>query len=85
MTLTGGYEAIPFDLEEMGRLGYRFIVDPMTPVLALHRAMRETYEALAGFKANPLLAEGFQAEHDALNRAINLEALLEIERQTVER
>ena len=85
MTLTGSLDTIPFSLDEMGKLGYRFIVDPMTPVLALHHAMRETYRAMTGFKANPLLTEGFQAEHDALNQTIDLETLLAIERETVER
>ncbi len=85
MTLTGGLDTIPFSLDEMAKLGYRFIVDPMTPVLAVHRAMQETYRAMAAYKANPILTDGFQAEHDALNRSINLEAMLAVERETVER
>jgi 2-methylisocitrate lyase-like PEP mutase family enzyme len=84
MTLTGGLDVIPYSLPEMARLGYRFIVDPMTPVLALHNAMVRTYEAMAKFKANPLLANGFDAEHKALNESIELEILLAIERKTVE-
>ncbi len=85
MTLDGGLESIPFDLPGMARLGYRFIVDPMTPVLALHKVMAQTYRAMAAANRDPCLDGAHQAEHEALNKTIDLEKLLQIERLTVER
>jgi 2-methylisocitrate lyase-like PEP mutase family enzyme len=85
MTLGGGFETLPMSVEEMGRLGYRFLVDPMTPVLSVHKAMRATYEAMAAHRADPVLGGAANQEHEALNRTIGLEKLLEIERATVER
>lgn len=84
MALDGGLESLPHDLETMGRMGYRFIVDPMTPVLALHKAMTATYAAIARGVLDPLLGATHSHEHEAINRSIDLEKLLEIERRTVE-
>ena len=85
MTLDGGFDSMPFSLEEMGRLGYRLLVDPMTAVLAVHKAMTETYRAIAAGVVNPLLGGRDREEHKALNRTIGLDSLLAIERRTVER
>jgi len=83
MTLEGGLESI--DVAELGQMGYRFIVDPMTPVLAYHRAMRQGYRAMRERAGDPLLGpKGHTAEHEKLNATIGLEELLAIERQTVE-
>jgi 2-methylisocitrate lyase-like PEP mutase family enzyme len=83
MTLGGGFESMPFSTEEMGRLGYRLLVDPMSAVLAVHRAMAGTYRAMVAGVGDPLLAGSHEAEHKALNRSIDLEHMLEIERRTV--
>lgn len=86
MTLDGGLESLGVSLAEMGAMGYRLIVDPMTPVLAYHHAMRQSYRAMRRAAADPLLGPGgHQAEHAALNASIGLEQLLAIERETVER
>ena len=85
MTLDGGMEGLPADLDAMGAMGYKFIVDPMTPVLALHKAMSSSYKAMAAHLQDPLLGKTHKAEHEALNLTIDLEKLLAIERATVER
>jgi 2-methylisocitrate lyase-like PEP mutase family enzyme len=72
-------------LQEMGDLGYR-VLTITTPALAFHRAMQETYRALARGQPNPVLAGTTRkAEQAALHDTLGLEALLEIERATVER
>ena len=85
MTLGGGLEKLEMSPADMAALGYRFIVDPMSRVLAYHQAMRETYRAMRAGVVNPLLGSGYDREHEALNRSIDLETLLAIERATVER
>jgi len=72
-------------LDEMGKLGYR-VLTITTPTLAFHRAMQQTYRALASGQPNPALAGTTRkAEQAALHETLGLEALLEIERATVER
>ena len=84
MTLGGGFDSMPHSVEEMGQMGYRFLVDPMTPVLAVHHAMRQSYRAIKQMKPDPLLGKSSQQEHEALNLSISLEELLAVERATVE-
>ena len=83
MTLDGGMEGCP-RTSMLWAMGYKFIVDPMTPVLALHKAM--------GSATGPWprtcrthCSASHKAEHEALNLTIDLEKLLAIERATVER
>jgi len=72
-------------LDELGQLGYR-VVTITTPALAFHRAMQQTYRALASGQPNPVLAGTTRkAEQTALHDTLGLEALLDIERATVER
>ena len=72
-------------LDELGQLGYR-VLTITTPALAFHRAMQQTYRALASGQPNPVLAGTTRkAEQAALHETLGLEALLEIERATVER
>ena len=72
-------------LQDMGGLGYR-VLTITTPTLAFHRAMQQTYRALASGEPNPVLAGTTRkAEQTALHDTLGLEALLEIERATVER
>ncbi|MBV9150266.1 MAG: hypothetical protein JO204_00640, partial [Alphaproteobacteria bacterium] len=70
---------------ELAALGFRLIVDPTTPFLAIHNALRNCYAALAADKPDPLLGPEAAQEQVAVHRTIDLEAMLEIERQTVEK
>ena len=78
-------QSFGMSLDEMGELGYR-VLTITTPTLAFHRAMQQTYRALASGRPNPALAGTTRkAEQAALHDTLGLEALLEIERATVER
>jgi len=80
----GGLSNLGMSLPELGRLGYKLVVDPSTPLLAAHRAMRDAYAAMAKGLPDPLIGTG-RAEQDEIHRTIDLEAMLAIERRTVER
>jgi 2-methylisocitrate lyase-like PEP mutase family enzyme len=70
---------------ELARLGFRLIVDPTTPLMAAHKALRQCYAALARDESDPLLGTEAGKEQPILHQTIDLEAMLEIERQTVEK
>ncbi len=78
-----GDESIP--VPELFRMGFRLFVDPITPLLAMHRALRESYVALHAGRPDPLVGGEERAEQDRIHAAIGLESLLAIERRTVER
>jgi 2-methylisocitrate lyase-like PEP mutase family enzyme len=72
-------------LAELGALGYR-ILTVTTPIYAYHRAMQQTYRAIADGTANPVMAGTTRkAEQAALHDTIGLDALLAIEKATVEK
>jgi len=80
-----GVQDLGMTLQDIGELGYR-VLTISTPALAFHRAMQQTYRALASGQPNPVLAGSTRkAEQAALHETLGLEALLEIERATVER
>jgi len=66
-------------------LGFRLIVDPTTPLMAAHKALRQCYAALAKDETDPLLGADADKEQALVHQTIDLEAMLDIERQTVER
>ena len=70
---------------ELAQLGFRLIVDPTTPLMAMHKALRQCYAALARDEADPLLGGEASKEQALVHQTIDLETMLEIERQTVER
>lgn len=85
MVPTGGVEAIGMPLAELRARGFSLIVDPGTPFFAMHRALRQAYAALrTGEAAVPGGVSGTD-EEPLVHRSIGLEAMLEIERRTVER
>ena len=72
-------------VSELGGLGYR-ILSVTTPIYAFHRAMQQTYQAIADGAANPVMAgTSRKAEQAALHETIGLDALLAIEKATVEK
>ena len=84
MTGAGGLSASPISKSQLAGLGFRLIVDPTTPFLAMHKALRQSYAALADGVPDPTLGSAPGAEQDEVHRTIGLEAMLEIERRTVE-
>ena len=72
-------------LEDLGDLGYR-VLTVATTALPFHRAMKQTYEALARGEPNPVMAGTTRkAEQAALHRTLGFDALIAIEKATVER
>jgi 2-methylisocitrate lyase-like PEP mutase family enzyme len=71
---------------DLTALGFRLLVDPVTPVLVFHQVLDRCYKAMARGDSEVLLTNGgLRAELDALHNTIGLEELLRIERETVER
>ena len=85
MAGAGGLAAGGIGRAELYRLGFRLIVDPTTPLMAAHKALRQCYAALARDAPDPLLGADAGSEQQVVHRTIDLEAMLEIERQTVEK
>ena len=84
MTGAGGLSASPLSKADLAALGFRLIVDPTTPFLAIHKALRQCYAALADGVPDPTLGRGADAEQGEVHRTIGLEAMLDVERRTVE-
>jgi methylisocitrate lyase len=77
--------AVGLSLDELGRLGYRLVCDASTPFMAMHKALRECYAAMAREADDPTLGTGgAKAEQERVHATIGLEAMLAIERATVE-
>jgi methylisocitrate lyase len=78
--------ALGLSLDELGRLGYRLICDATTPLMVMHKALRDGYAAMARDTTDPVLGEGGAArEQEHVHETIGLERMLSIERATVEK
>ena len=84
MAPAGGLAASGLSMADMDALGIRLIVDAQTPLLAMHRAIRDSYAAILRGEADPLVGASIRSEDEALKASIGLETLLEVERRTVE-
>lgn len=85
MTANSGIGQLPAPLEQLAQWGVRLVVDPVTPLLAMHRALRDCYAAMSRLQPDPLLGAAADEELAAVQQSIELEALLAIERRTTER
>jgi 2-methylisocitrate lyase-like PEP mutase family enzyme len=82
----GGLAGTGLTLDELGRLGYRIVADPGTPLLAAFAAWRQIYQDLAnGFGADAAPTHDWSALEQEMFGYIGLEKLLQVERETVER
>jgi len=80
-----GVQDLGLSLDELATLGYR-LLSVTTSALWFHRAMQQGYQALAAGKPVPALAgTSRKAAHDALHDTLGLDALLAIEKATVEK
>lgn len=79
-----GVAGLGMSQAELGSLGFRLIVDPVTPLLAMTAALRRCYDALRAGQPDPTVGPDAPAEERALLDAVGLDAMLEIERRTVE-
>ncbi|MBH63212.1 MAG: methylisocitrate lyase [Alphaproteobacteria bacterium] len=84
-SLGGGIESLGMTKQELYDLGYRFLVDPATPLLAMHKALRLAYAAIARGEPDPTVGEGnATAEQDILHEIIDIDRLLAVENATVD-
>ena len=84
MTLAG-MPSMGMSRREAGELGYRIIVDATTPLFARQRALRLCYEAIARGETDPTFEGDYRGEVDRIHDLIGLDAMLRVERRTVER
>jgi len=84
MTPAGGLADSALTATELAALGYTLIVDPSTPLLAMHQALRHSYEATAAGRVNKAMDGDAEAEQKRVHETIGLAKLLEIEARTVE-
>jgi methylisocitrate lyase len=85
MTGAGGLSASGFSAADLYRLGFRLIVDPTTPLMAAHKALRQCYAALAAGAPDPLLGTEPGSEQAHVHETIGLDRMLAVERATVEK
>jgi 2-methylisocitrate lyase-like PEP mutase family enzyme len=85
LTTDGQLKRIGMTKTDLAALGFRLLVDPVTPVLVFHEALKRCYKAIAAGDSEALLEHGgLRTEIEALHDTIGLEQMLAIERQTVE-
>jgi len=70
----------------LAALGFRLLVDAVSPVLLFHKTMKRCYQAIAnGDSASLFAPEGLGREQNELHQTIGLDEMLAIERATVEK
>ena len=85
LTTDGQLKKMGLTKGDLSRLGFRLLVDPVTPVLVFHKTLKQCYQAIANGESDGLLGQGgLKSEVDALHGTIGLEQMLAVERQTVE-
>ena len=85
LTTDGQLKKMSLTKDDLTALGFRLLVDPVTPVLVLHEALKRCYRAIASGNSDAQLGHGgLKVELDAVHQTIGLEQMLAIERQTVE-
>jgi len=88
MTLTsdGQLRKIGLTKADLAALGFRLLVDAISPVLLFHKTMKRCYQAIANGESAAMFApEGLGREQNELHQTIDLDELLAIERETVEK
>ncbi len=85
MTPAGGLADAAMSAVDLAALGYTLIIDPSTPLLAMHQALRRSYAAIAAGRADPAMDGDAEVEQKRVHETIGLAKLLEIEARTVER
>jgi 2-methylisocitrate lyase-like PEP mutase family enzyme len=88
MTLTsdGHLRKMGLTKAELATLGFRLLVDAVSPVLLFHKTMKQCYLAIANGDSDSLFApQGLGHEQNELHQTIGLDAMLAIERETVEK
>lgn len=82
----GGVAHFGMTPAEFADLGWKLLVDPSTPLLAAVTAWKQIYAELAdGFAVTSASPEQWAGVEKDVHAAIDIEALLDIERRTVEK
>jgi methylisocitrate lyase len=84
MLPTSGIGSIGLSIPELVQLGFRLIVDPGTPLFAMHRALRRCYQSLRAGARDPTVGSDGTSEERHIHDVIGLEHLLDIERCSLE-
>jgi len=75
MMTDGGLNAMETTKTDLAVLGFRLFVDPVTPLLVLHKRLRQCYQAIArGDPAAPFGFDSVKGEHKALHETFGLDA-----------
>jgi 2-methylisocitrate lyase-like PEP mutase family enzyme len=81
-----GLARFPLSARDLAGLGFRIAAAPVPAYAAMHKAVRQSFAALARGEPDPLLGPGgAAAEMKLAQGTAELEKLLEIERRTTER
>jgi 2-methylisocitrate lyase-like PEP mutase family enzyme len=80
-----GILSLGMTLGDLGSLGYKLVIDAVTPLLARQKALRLCYDAIAAGAPDPTIGDAYHEEVAHIHETIGLEWMLEIERRTVER
>ena len=83
MTGPAGLSASEMSLADLAESGVRLVVDSSTPLLAAYQVMCASCAAMAAGRRDPGFPDATAAQH-AIHQTIGLEAMLAIERRTVE-
>jgi 2-methylisocitrate lyase-like PEP mutase family enzyme len=82
----GGLKAMGLSKRDLADLGFRLLVDPVTPFLVFHRALAQCYQAMGRGEGAALFPSGgAKAELEAVHNTIGLDEMIAIERETVEK
>lgn len=82
----GGVAGTGMSAQELHDNGFSLLVDTQTPLIAAYEAMRGVYRELAdGFGVASRPTAEYHKLRDELHETIDLEALLDVERRTVEK
>jgi 2-methylisocitrate lyase-like PEP mutase family enzyme len=82
----GALKAMGLTRSDLQSLGYRLLVDAISPTLVMHKALKQCYQAIARGDSEALFGSGgARSEQNAVHDTIGLEEMLQIERETVEK
>lgn len=84
--MTGGWDlpGIGMTKAELGDLGYRLVIDAITPFYARAKATFDAYQALSDWRSDPTVQGDYKGLTDRIHEVIALDRLLDIEARTVE-
>jgi methylisocitrate lyase len=85
MLPAAGVSAIGMPLQELPKLGFSLMADSGTPLFAMSHAMRHAYAAMWEGRVDPTTKGSILDEEKAIQAAVGLPDMLEIEERTVGR